>query len=255
MKPIVRVVAERVAHHINGLKVKDFCVCLKAAYVIVEDAVGRAAVGVAHIPSVELHGYSDVRPPIKLEELPELVIDLNPITRVLAVAAMNAVSQYVLSKRGVEEGDISRYIIKEPVCVVGHMPPLVNKLKQMGLKFYVFEKTPTLRAKYMSDAEGYLLIPTCRANIITGMTLLNFTIGIIAQLSKGLNILVGPTAGALPEAFKGTGVHVVSSLHITKVSELVNHLRLGNYVSVIYHRRFGIPYVHEVDPLTHTLEI
>ena len=251
MKPIVRVVAERIARHVNGLKVKDFCVCLKAAYVIVEDAFGGAAVGVAHIPLVELHGAGDVRPPIKLEGLPELVIDLNPITRVLAVAAVNAVSQYVLSKRGVEEGDIFRYVVKEPVCVVGHMPPLVNKLKQRGLKFYVFEKTPTLRAKYMSDAEEYLLIPTCRANIITGMTLLNFTIDIITQLSKGLNILVGPTAGALPEAFKGTGVHVICSLHITKVNELVTHLKLGNFVSLIYHKRFGIPYAHEIDPLAH----
>ena len=251
MKPIVRVVAERIARHVNGLKVKDFCVCLKAAYVVVEDAFGEAAVGVAHVPLVELHGTGDVRPPTKLEELPELVTDLNPITRVLAVAAMNAVSQYVLSRRGVEEGDILRYVVKEPVCVVGHMPPLVNKLKQRGLKFYVFEKTPTLRAEYMSDAEEYLLIPTCRTNVITGMTLLNFTIDTILRLSKGLNILVGPTAGALPEAFKDTGVHVIYSLHITKVNELVNHLKLGNFVSVIYHKRFGTPYVHEIDPLAH----
>jgi len=251
MKPIVRVVAERVARRVDGLRVKDFCVCLKAAYVIVEDASGGEAVGVAHVPLVELHGAGDVRPPTKLEELPELVVDLNPITRVLAVAAMNAASQYVLSKRGVEEGDIFRYVVKEPVCVVGHMPPLVNKLKQRGLKFYVFEKTPTLRAGYMSDAEEYLLIPTCRTNIITGMTLLNFTVDTIIQLSKGLNILVGPTAGALPEAFKGTGVHVIHSLHITKVNELANHLKLGNFVSVIYHKRFGIPYVYEIDPLAH----
>ena len=47
MKPVVRVVAERIARHVNGLKVKDFCVCLKAAYVIVEDAFGGVAVGVA----------------------------------------------------------------------------------------------------------------------------------------------------------------------------------------------------------------
>ena len=48
MKPIVRVVAERIARHVDGLKVKDFCVCLKAAYVAVEDAFGEAAVGVAY---------------------------------------------------------------------------------------------------------------------------------------------------------------------------------------------------------------
>jgi len=248
MKPIVRDVAERIARHVDGLKVKDFCVCLKAAYFIVEDAFGGEAVGVAHIPFEELHSASDVRPVIKLEEIPELVTDLNPITRVLAVAAMNAVSQYLLSKRGVEEGDIFKYVVKEPVCVVGHMPPLVNKLRQRGLKFYVFEKTPTLRAKHMSDAEEYLLIPKCRSNIITGMTLLNFTIDTITQLSKGLNILVGPTAGALPKAFKGTGVHVISSLHFTKIGELVTHLKLGNFVSVFYHRKFGIPYVHETGP-------
>lgn len=57
---------------------------------------------VVHIPFVELHGRSSVKTPLKLMELPKTVIDLNPITKALSVAAENAASQYVLSKKGVK---------------------------------------------------------------------------------------------------------------------------------------------------------
>jgi hypothetical protein len=78
-----------------GLKIVDYCLCLSGGYVVVEGPRGRA-MGFAHIPREDLHDMGgEVREP-RLEEVVEMLLDLNPLNRVLGLAMANAVSQYFL---------------------------------------------------------------------------------------------------------------------------------------------------------------
>ncbi|MEM4021169.1 MAG: DUF364 domain-containing protein, partial [Nitrososphaerota archaeon] len=76
----------------------------------------------------------------------------------------------------------------------------------------------------------------------TGMTLLNFTLDRVLELSQGLNILTGPTAGVHPALVKGSRVHVLASMKF-KIEVAVNHLKRGGYISLAIHSDLGVPYV------------
>ncbi len=235
-----------------GLRIKEYCVCLRAAYVVVEDKNGERSIGISHIALEDLHDSTPPRPP-SIEDVDELVMDLNPITRSLALSLLNAVSQYIIKKRSIDLGENRRDFISlirgEPVCVIGNMVPLVRELEKKGVEVYVFEKNPRLRCfgKCFSDSEERILLPRCRTLIITGMTLLNHSIDGIIAASRGYNIVVGPTAGILPMAFRSSGVDIVGSVHVVDIDGLINHLRLGNYLSGPMMRSYGKPYLYDVD--------
>jgi uncharacterized protein (DUF4213/DUF364 family) len=93
-----------------------------------------------------------------------------------------------------------------------------------------FERSQKLRHGSFSDVEEELLLPKCGTLIITGMTLLNFTIDRILERSQGLNVLTGPTAGVHPEPLRGTKIHYVASMRYN-IDAAIRHLKLGNYVS------------------------
>ncbi|MGB9787034.1 MAG: Rossmann-like domain-containing protein [Infirmifilum uzonense] len=234
---LVKLFAERALAMAEGLRLVDYCLCLKAAYVVVEGPRGRA-LGFAHIPHEDLHDLGDTKPP-RLEEMPEFVVDLNPLNRVLGVAMLNAVSQYHLAEP--VSASIYEYIGEEPVCLIGNMGPLAEQLRMQGRRVYVFERSRELRRHAFSDVEEEILLPACKTLVITGMTLLNFTLDKILENSNGLNILTGPTAGLHPEIVKGTRIHVLASMKFN-VEAAVQHLRLGNYVSLALHPQLGRPY-------------
>ncbi|MEM0277740.1 MAG: DUF364 domain-containing protein, partial [Pyrobaculum sp.] len=202
-RPLVKAFAEKAVPLAEGLRIVDYCLCLKGGYVVVEGPKGKA-LGFAHIPHEDLHDLGEVRRP-RLEEMPEFVTDLNPLNRVLGVAMMNAVSQYHLDAT---PGLVDPYLEEEPICLVGNMGPLAEKLRREGKEVWVFERSRELRWRAYSDVEEELLLPRCRTLVITGMTLLNFTLDRVLELSQGLNILTGPTAGVHPALVKGSRVHV-----------------------------------------------
>ncbi|CCC80935.1 conserved hypothetical protein [Thermoproteus tenax Kra 1] len=239
---LVRRLAEYVSQMAEGLKVVDYCVCLSGVYVVVEGPRGRA-LGFAHVPREDLHDLGDTRPPA-LEEMADFVVDLHPINRTLGVAMMNAVSQYHLGP--VEPGDLMKYYAGDPVCLVGNMGPLAESLRRRGHQVYVFEKSPHLRFGAYSEVEERILLPRCKTVIITGMTLLNFTIDDVLAASRGVNILTGPTAGVHPDALRGTGVHVVASMKFN-IEPTIRHLKLGRYISLALHRDLGTPYALPVN--------
>jgi uncharacterized protein (DUF4213/DUF364 family) len=237
-----------------GLRLKDYCVCLNAAYAVVEDKEGRESVGFTHIPREDLHYHAMVKK-VGLENIEELVGSINPISRSLGVSILNAVSQYLISReyalRPTLHIKLTDYIESEPVCFIGNMGPLVRSVKREGYTTYIFEKNPMLRhssRECMSDAEEYILLPQCKTLIITGMTLLNNTLEMVLALSReGYNMLVGPTAGIYPPALWGHGINIISSLHITRPIALLNHLRLGGFVTGENSSMFGVNYIYDFD--------
>lgn len=243
---IIREIAERAAGYAEGLEIVDYCICLRGGYVVVEGPAGRA-LGFAHIPHEDLHDLGEVKRP-RLEDMAGFVVDLNPLNRVLGVAMVNAVSQYHMGELPAE-WDVLKYVGEGPVCVVGNMRPLVERVKNLGVEVWVFEKSRELRAFAFSEVEEELLLPRCKTAIITGAALLNFSIDRVLELSRGVNILVGPTAGVhpefLPPRVKGKKLHVLASIKLD-VEKTVAHLRLGGYISLAVHRHLGRPYTYDL---------
>ena len=137
--------------------------------------------------------------------------------------------------------------LRPPICVIGNMGPLVENLRSKGLEVYVFERSPLLRGHNVySDVEEELVLPRCGTVYITGMTLLNFTIDRLLTLSRGINVLTGPSASLTPELVKDLGVHYVESMKFTDVRTVTKHLRLGGYISLKVHSDLGVPYRFKV---------
>ena len=253
LKPIIQIIAERVVSEIHDeeLSIDDYCVCLRAAYVVVKDQFSRKALGMAHVPHEELHGVGIVKAP-SIDRLVDMVIDLNTLNRVLGLATVNAISQYLMMYRGFDKElnfnkGVLDLIVEGPVCVIGRLDPLVRELRRRGIEHYVFEKSQLMRSDAYSEVEEFLLVPKCRVNVITGMALLNFTLDTLLRISKGLNIVAGPSVSVLPKALRGLGMHAVASILFTDVDRVISHLRLGNYVSLVAHSYLGKPYIAMIE--------
>jgi uncharacterized protein (DUF4213/DUF364 family) len=125
---LVKRIGEWAAQRVIGLKIVDYCLCLSGGYVVVEGPRGRA-MGFAHIPREDLHDMGgEVREP-RLEEVVEMLLDLNPLNRVLGLAMANAVSQYFLGDV-VPSGGVP--VGREPICLVGNMRPLAERFRREG---------------------------------------------------------------------------------------------------------------------------
>ncbi|ADN51690.1 Rossmann-like domain-containing protein [Vulcanisaeta distributa] len=236
----IEVLASRAMDLAGDLSIVDYCICLRATYVVVSDG-RREAIGMAHVSYEDLHGIGRVMEP-SIDYLPNMVIDVNPLNRVLGLALINAISQYHITEVRQDELEL-----RSPVCVVGLMRPLIEELRSKGLEVYVFERSPYLRGdNAYSDVEEELLIPRCGTVYITGMALLNFTIDRLLDFSRGINVLIGPSASLLPELVKGLGIHYIESMKFTDVKTVKKHLRLGGYVSMKVHSNLGIPYRFKV---------
>ncbi len=247
-EPLIKVIANRVLDLLGSTKltIDDFCVCLRAAYVVVRDGLGRRAIGVAHIPYDELHQLGEPRAPC-IECVVDMVVDLNTVNRVLGLATVNALSQYLMVHGGLGvDLDFNRSVLdlisEGPVCVVGRMEPLIRAIESRGFTYFVFEKSSAIRGDAYSEVEEELLIPRCRVNIITGMALLNFTIDRLLELSRGFNVITGPSASLPPSALKGLKIHAVASTLFTDIDRVKTHLKLGNHISLITHRELGKQY-------------
>ena len=61
----------------NGLNVEDYCVCPKAAYIVVSDG-RRETIEMVHIPHEDLHSVGRVMEP-SINELLSMVVNANPL--------------------------------------------------------------------------------------------------------------------------------------------------------------------------------
>jgi len=213
---------------------------LRYSCVVVKGRAGKS-LGLALTPIEDIQGVQ-VKPAYvpKTESLLDLVASLNSLEKVLGIALLNALSAYLLHVIGYK-GDIDIYkegifdvvtrMAKEPIVVVGNMMPLVNRLKEVGIKdITVIERNPCIRCGVaFSDIAASRVIPTARTLIVTGATLVNDTIDHILNLAtdKAKVILVGPTAALHPEPAFKMGIHAIASLKPMNIDAVIQIIKLG----------------------------
>jgi len=214
-------------------RIIDFSFALPYTYVVIEGNRGRS-LGVAMTLPEEIQTYSSEIEDISVESFIKKVDSLNIIERTLAIATINAVSQYYIDLSKAESKDVTELLDESitKVAVIGNMPPIVKSLKERGFDLYVFERNLKLwDRETLSDSLEYWLLPEMEAVIVSGSALVNGTLDMILERSKKakLIVLTGPTAQILPEFLKGSGITHVASMKVLNIEKALIKLKLGSF--------------------------
>ncbi len=229
---LVDLLADRVMEFAKKehLVFEDFAVGLKYSYVIVKGPKGRE-MGVAYMPVEDLsRGFADEP---RANNLREMVSSTNMQSKSLGIAAINAISQYILWKVDMPKNVRYRNIVEHiPECcpegrvvVVGNMVPLVKNLKEK-MDVVVLERNPKLRFNAYPDSLAARVIPEADVVIITGATLVNDSIDTILSLTGGRKFLVGPTAGVHPSWLNGK-IDLIAGTRIKDIEKTRKIIKMG----------------------------
>lgn len=266
--PLLSAIAERAAAWMAGreLILEDLCLGLPISWAIVRDGQGRRAMGTALTPISEAGGHDNLFDGLApdwrdwpLMRLPALLLARHPLERCLALAVINAVSQYRLMLEGLApvrcgEGPgggragVLRWVAAqrpERLVMIGNMRPLVVGLVDAGITPVVFERHPDNRSGALSDAQEWAWLPRADGLIITGATLVNHTLSPLVALSGAarFRILVGFSAQTHPEFLAGLGLSHVFSVNIRDVDGIRRRLQVGQWNAMF---ESEIPYLADL---------
>ncbi|WP_054853326.1 DUF364 domain-containing protein [Vulcanisaeta distributa] len=233
-----RQVAEEVLKLLGNdrVEVLDQCSCLNYTYVLINTGLGGEFLGIAYTPVEDLRaGEVGVVP--RVEELPELVINLDSLVRALGIALINAISHYLVVRDGLRlsQGDLKSEILRfvKPsctACFVGSITPVAEALRGGKCGVYQLERRSDLRHDGYPDINAPLIIPNCDILVITGSAMVNNTIDqlLAMRMDGAITVLSGPTAAAYPPpVLHGLGINVIGSSLVKRPRSVIELLKLG----------------------------
>lgn len=153
----------------------------------------------------------------------------------IGLAAINAITQcvyrhagYGLMPAGNTMGNLD-FLAEDHVGMVGYFPSLVRRLREQGIRLTVIEK----KSKFREAGDLINVTPEpeklrgCNKVIVTASTLLNDSIDAILEFTAGAAqiVVVGPTAGFLPDPLFERGVTAIGGTEIVRPDELIDRLR------------------------------
>lgn len=159
------------------------------------------------------------------------------VPRTLAFAAASAVTSWLWRRAGFEPPAATDSlggvvpVAGESVGMVGWFPPLVPRIVAAGATLTVVE----LRAELHGLREGARVVgdpsalAACDRVLCTGTALLNGTLASLRAAAARARsfVLIGPTAGVLPDAVFAAGIDAVGGSWITDGPGFVAALRAG----------------------------
>lgn len=151
--------------------------------------------------------------------------------RSLGMAAVNAISQYVLKQSGyalTESAKTIDLIVVEPgdhVGMVGYFPPLVDQIRTLDVPLTVIE----LDEKWLQQGNGFQVtldashLTACNKILCTGTTLVNQTLDSVLPYTKDAEALylIGPTVGCLPDPLFKRGVTTVGGRQVIDCAHFI----------------------------------
>lgn len=174
---------------------------------------------------------------MELAELIDYALDDNVLKAAVGIATINACSailfeeetcQYKPSAYG-NALDLAKITAEDLVAMVGAFPPFIKRIQEITNKLFVIEKNPRIVGKgdmieIEPEARLKEIIPQANIIIITGVTLVNHTLGPILKLTRNASeiIVVGPTASVYPEALFKRGVTVIGGVKITDADKMIH---------------------------------
>ena len=168
------------------------------------------------------------------------------LRRTLGFAACNALSRTVMDRMGFAPpratdsvGSIAPQA-GDHVGMVGLFSPLLKQVTAAGARLTVIELNPDYAGHY----EGYRVtldaaeLEACNKVLSTSTILLNHTVdAMLAHCRRAERIvLIGPSAGCLPDPLFARGVTVVGGSWVTDRAGFIDALRRGDSWSAFAHK-------------------
>ena len=169
----------------------------------------------------------------------ELFLSDNDLERTAGFAVLNALSQdYMKKNPGAYQLDFETDIIdlikpctKTTVGLVGFFTPMIDSLMKKVGEVVVLEKDESLLAgTYPFTMTGDpAQLGRCDKVLVTATTVLNDSLaGLIPFCTNADQVVVmGPSAGFLPDALFDLGVHVVGGTHIDDPERFLKRFEAG----------------------------
>ena len=173
----------------------------------------------------------------QITELMDYALDDNVLKAAVGMATINALSDVLLSDNAcrykpsaygnaLELVDITG---NDTVAMVGAFTPFIKKISEITERLFVIEKNPRVIGKddtFKIESADRLeeIIPQANILIITGVTLINHTLGPILDLAEKATeiVVVGPTASVYPEPLFKRGVTVMGGVRITDAAKMIH---------------------------------
>jgi uncharacterized protein len=165
------------------------------------------------------------------------------IRRGVGIATLNALAELAWERRphpavelvrGIDAFDANIFQPGDQTVVVGAFVPFLKELKRRKLTFLVLEKDPdTLKTEempfYRPAETAREVVPQADVLLITGTTLINDTLEDLLSWARpeARVTLVGPTVGALPDAFLARGADILGGIKITDPDAFLDLLAEG----------------------------
>jgi len=238
--------AERIAARLGGPRVRalhlpppsagkdaEFC-----ALELEDGAIGLSYIRLAGTEAAlrERYGTSDLRG-VEAAALAQDFAAADPVARTLGMAAVNALSQSLFTHAGWQpsaSGDPLGAIDPQPgehIGMIGLFAPLVPAILNAGARLTVLELKPELVRE-----EGALRVTLdpaalrdCGKVLSTCTVLLNDTLDEVLAGCRHARyfVLVGPTAGCVPDPLFERGVHALGGRRVVDRERFLDAFRSG----------------------------
>ncbi|TKB58323.1 DUF364 domain-containing protein [Ferrimonas aestuarii] len=173
-----------------------------------------------------------------VSELAELYLSDEPWQQVLGAAALNGISQSLLTQRQFSypksEDSLALLNIQDGdrVGMVGYFPPLVEQLQQQGIGVTVIE----LRRDLAREENGLLVtddtakLAQCTKVLITGTTVINHTLeSVLSHCQNATDVaLVGPSVSLLPELLFEMGITAIGGRAVLNTPAFLERWKSGD---------------------------
>ncbi len=174
---------------------------------------------------------------LHISDLMNYALEENALKAAVGIATINALSAILLEEEECEYKpsafgnalDLVRVTDQDTVVMVGAFPPFIKQIQETTKRLFVIEKNPRIVGKGENIeiepvARLEELIPQANILIITGVTLINQTLGPILRLARNTNdiIVVGPTASVYPKPLFDRGVTIMGGVRIADASKMIH---------------------------------
>lgn len=174
---------------------------------------------------------------MQIAELMDYALDDNALKAAVGIATINALSAILLEDEACQYKpsaygnalDLVKITGEDTVAMVGAFPPFIKRIQEITKKLFVIEKNPRVADKgdmieIESEARLREIIPQANIIVITGVTLVNHTLGPVLELAKNASeiIVVGPTASVYPEPLFARGVTVMGGVRIADAAKMIH---------------------------------
>lgn len=141
----------------------------------------------------------------------------NVLSVAMGLAVLNSVAEFDKLKQAQAAPDLDaasavEVLPSDTVGVIGHIGPVIANLKNKVQRLLIFERGQIATGQIYPETTQPELLPECNVIFVSSTSLINETLEkVLSYCTKARDVvMVGASTPLYPDAFRGTGVTVLS---------------------------------------------